>query len=162
MVVCDLQLFRPISLQIFDVQLSKEEYGEALVLAKQYGLDCDLVYQRQWYNNPVTIATIQDYLVSSYILFFPCKYILPLRNYAHTTHTHTHTYTHKCDKYMSHTYTHIHVHTHTHTYTHVHTHTHTYMSTHTNAIQIHMHIHTHTHTHVHTYVHVHTHTVKGV
>ncbi|KAL5481462.1 hypothetical protein EMCRGX_G021623 [Ephydatia muelleri] len=25
-------------------------------------MDCDLVYQRQWYNNPVTIATIQDYL----------------------------------------------------------------------------------------------------
>eukprot|EP00731_Ephydatia_muelleri_P015825 Em0009g249a len=48
--------------ECYERKMSKEEYGEALVLAKQYGLDCDLVYQRQWYNNPVTIATIQDYL----------------------------------------------------------------------------------------------------
>ena len=31
-------------------------------LARAYGLDCDLVYQRQWRNAPATIATIQDYL----------------------------------------------------------------------------------------------------
>ncbi len=41
-----------------------EEYGEALMLAQQYGLNCDLVYLRQWRSYPVSIATIQDYLVS--------------------------------------------------------------------------------------------------
>ncbi len=44
--------------------MQNEEYGEALVLAQQYGLDCDLVYLRQWRSYPVTIATIEDYLVS--------------------------------------------------------------------------------------------------
>lgn len=42
-----------------------EEYGEALLLAQQYGLNCDLVYLRQWRSYPVSVATIQDYLVSS-------------------------------------------------------------------------------------------------
>ena len=44
--------------------MMNEEYGEALVLARQYGLDCDLVYLRQWRSYPVSVATIQDYLVS--------------------------------------------------------------------------------------------------
>lgn len=38
------------------------EYGEALALARAYGLDCDLVYQRQWRNAPASVATIHDYL----------------------------------------------------------------------------------------------------
>lgn len=45
-------------------QIDNEEYGEALALAKAYSLDCDLVYQQQWRNNKVSIATIHDYLVS--------------------------------------------------------------------------------------------------
>lgn len=43
-------------------QIEHEEYGEALVLARKYGLDCDRVYQRQWRNTPVSVASIQDYL----------------------------------------------------------------------------------------------------
>lgn len=33
-----------------------------MALARAYGLDCDLVYQRQWRNATATIATIHDYL----------------------------------------------------------------------------------------------------
>ena len=44
--------------------MKNEEYGEALALAKAYDLDCDLVYQRQWRKTPVSVASIQDYLVS--------------------------------------------------------------------------------------------------
>lgn len=54
-------------------QIDHEEYGEALALAKAYGLDSDLVYQRQWRKSPVSVATIQDYLVSMScptVLFF--------------------------------------------------------------------------------------------
>jgi hypothetical protein len=40
-----------------------EEYEDALVLAQQYGLNCDLVYQRQWHSYPVTVETIEAYLV---------------------------------------------------------------------------------------------------
>lgn len=43
--------------------MENEEYGEALELAQRYGLDCDLVYQRQWQQaTPITVAAIQDYL----------------------------------------------------------------------------------------------------
>ena len=40
-----------------------EEYEDALLLAQQYGLNCDLVYQRQWHSYPVTMETIEAYLV---------------------------------------------------------------------------------------------------
>ena len=43
--------------------MMNEEYGEALALAKGYGLDCDLVYQHQWQkSNPISVAAIKDYL----------------------------------------------------------------------------------------------------
>ncbi|XP_022250297.1 neuroblastoma-amplified sequence-like [Limulus polyphemus] len=48
--------------ELYTRKIDAEEYGEALALAKTYGLDCDLVYQRQWRKHPVSIATIQDYL----------------------------------------------------------------------------------------------------
>ena len=38
------------------------------MLAKAYGLDCDLVYQRQWRKTPVSVSSIQDYLVSIYLI----------------------------------------------------------------------------------------------
>ncbi|KAG9494612.1 hypothetical protein GDO78_002120 [Eleutherodactylus coqui] len=44
------------------LEIDHEEYGEALSLAQAYGLDTDLVYQRQWRKSAVNIATIQDYL----------------------------------------------------------------------------------------------------
>ena len=34
------------------------------MLAQQYGLDCDQVYQRQWQNNPHSVDSIHNYLVS--------------------------------------------------------------------------------------------------
>ncbi|TSL47624.1 Neuroblastoma-amplified sequence [Bagarius yarrelli] len=43
-------------------KIDSEEYGEALSLAQVYGLDSDLVYQRQWRKSSVSIASIQDYL----------------------------------------------------------------------------------------------------
>lgn len=48
---------------MFILQIDNEEYGEALSLAQAYNLDSDLVYQRQWRKSPVSIASIQDYLV---------------------------------------------------------------------------------------------------
>jgi len=44
-------------------QIEHEEYGEALVLAQTYGLDSDLVYQKQWRKSRVSVASIHDYLV---------------------------------------------------------------------------------------------------
>lgn len=49
-----------------------EEYEDALELAQQYGLNCDLVYQRQWHSYPVTIETIEAYLVG---VMYACTYI---------------------------------------------------------------------------------------
>ncbi|KAH8040612.1 hypothetical protein HPB51_011927 [Rhipicephalus microplus] len=42
--------------------IDAEEYGEALDLARTYGLDSDLVYQRQWRRSSASVAAIQDYL----------------------------------------------------------------------------------------------------
>ena len=54
-----------VTVRLLCLQIDREEYGEALALAKAYGLDCDLVYQRQWRKTPVSVASIQDYLVST-------------------------------------------------------------------------------------------------
>nr|KAG5692694.1 hypothetical protein BaRGS_008557 [Batillaria attramentaria] len=48
--------------ELYARKIDAEEYGEALALAQAYGLDCDLVYQRQWRKSPVSLASIQDYL----------------------------------------------------------------------------------------------------
>uniref|UniRef100_S4RYY3 Neuroblastoma-amplified sequence N-terminal domain-containing protein n=1 Tax=Petromyzon marinus TaxID=7757 RepID=S4RYY3_PETMA len=48
--------------ELYQRKIDSEEYGEALLLAQAYGLDTDLVYQRQWRKSPVNIASIQDYL----------------------------------------------------------------------------------------------------
>ncbi|XP_059489880.1 NBAS subunit of NRZ tethering complex-like [Neocloeon triangulifer] len=48
--------------ELYSRKIENEEYGEALQLARAYGLDCDLVYQRQWRNQKVSVATIHDYL----------------------------------------------------------------------------------------------------
>ncbi|XP_035662778.1 neuroblastoma-amplified sequence-like [Branchiostoma floridae] len=48
--------------ELFERKLENEEYGEALSLAKAYGLDSNLVYQKQWHKHPVSISSIQDYL----------------------------------------------------------------------------------------------------
>lgn len=50
-------------LELFHQKIDAEEYGEALDLSKVYNLDPDLVYQRQWSRNPVSIHSINDYLV---------------------------------------------------------------------------------------------------
>ncbi|KAI5745969.1 hypothetical protein M8J76_015941 [Diaphorina citri] len=43
-------------------KINKEEYEEALILAKTYGMDADRVYQRQWRYTPVSSYSIQNYL----------------------------------------------------------------------------------------------------
>ncbi|XP_077515994.1 NBAS subunit of NRZ tethering complex-like isoform X2 [Amblyomma americanum] len=48
--------------ELFAAKIDAEEYGEALGLARTYGLDSDLVYQRQWRKSPASVAAIQDYL----------------------------------------------------------------------------------------------------
>ncbi|KAM9497126.1 NBAS subunit of NRZ tethering complex isoform 1-T1 [Clarias gariepinus] len=48
--------------ELYQRKIDNEEYGEALSLARVYGLDSDLVYQRQWRKSSVSIASIQDYL----------------------------------------------------------------------------------------------------
>lgn len=49
-------------------KIESEEFEEALSLAQTYGLDADLVYQRQWRKSAVNIASIQNYLVCLHIL----------------------------------------------------------------------------------------------
>ena len=44
-------------------KIESEEYEEALSLAQTYGLDTDLVFQRQWRKSAVNSASIQNYLV---------------------------------------------------------------------------------------------------
>ena len=51
-------------------KIDSEEYGEALALAMAYDLDCDLVYQRQWHKSPVSVASINDYLVIIIAIIF--------------------------------------------------------------------------------------------
>lgn len=51
-------------MELFHQKIEAEEYGVALDLAKAYGLDSDLVYQRKWSKNPVTTHSIKDYLVT--------------------------------------------------------------------------------------------------
>ncbi|XP_041888889.1 neuroblastoma-amplified sequence isoform X3 [Corvus kubaryi] len=48
--------------ELYQRKIDNEEYGEALSLAQTYGLDSDLVYQRQWRKSAVSVASIQDYL----------------------------------------------------------------------------------------------------
>ncbi|XP_069350101.1 NBAS subunit of NRZ tethering complex isoform X2 [Eulemur rufifrons] len=48
--------------ELYQRKIENEEYEEALSLAHTYGLDTDLVYQRQWRKSAVNIASIQNYL----------------------------------------------------------------------------------------------------
>ncbi|CAH1796434.1 unnamed protein product [Owenia fusiformis] len=48
--------------ELYSRKIKNEEYGEALMLAKAYKLDSDLVYQQQWRKAPVSVASIHDYL----------------------------------------------------------------------------------------------------
>ncbi|GAB6018741.1 hypothetical protein CHUAL_000414 [Chamberlinius hualienensis] len=48
--------------QLFLSKLDDEQFGEALALAQTYGLDGDLVYERQWRNSEYSNIAIQDYL----------------------------------------------------------------------------------------------------
>ncbi|XP_066242241.1 NBAS subunit of NRZ tethering complex [Saccopteryx leptura] len=48
--------------ELYQRKIESEEYEEALSLAQTYGLDADLVYQRQWRKSAVNIASIQNYL----------------------------------------------------------------------------------------------------
>ncbi|XP_037384398.1 NBAS subunit of NRZ tethering complex [Talpa occidentalis] len=48
--------------ELYQRKIDSEEYEEALSLAQTYGLDTDLVYQRQWRKSAVNIASIQNYL----------------------------------------------------------------------------------------------------
>ncbi|PAA68002.1 hypothetical protein BOX15_Mlig011711g3, partial [Macrostomum lignano] len=49
--------------ELFQWKLDSDEYGEALLLARNYGLDTDLVYQRQWQMSLMTRSAIDDFLV---------------------------------------------------------------------------------------------------
>ncbi|XP_053443844.1 NBAS subunit of NRZ tethering complex isoform X2 [Nycticebus coucang] len=48
--------------ELYQRKIENEDYEEALSLAHTYGLDTDLVYQRQWRKSAVNIASIQNYL----------------------------------------------------------------------------------------------------
>lgn len=48
--------------ELFERKLQAEEYGEALILARSYKLDTDLVYQKQWHSHAISETTIKDYL----------------------------------------------------------------------------------------------------
>lgn len=61
-------LFVVIEVLIDFVQIDAEDYTEALFLAKKFNLDTDLVYKRQWQNAAVCKYSIDDYLVSIFII----------------------------------------------------------------------------------------------
>ncbi|XP_056670736.1 NBAS subunit of NRZ tethering complex isoform X2 [Monodelphis domestica] len=48
--------------ELYQRKIESEEYQEALALAHTYGLDTDLVYQRQWRKSTVSSASIHNYL----------------------------------------------------------------------------------------------------
>jgi hypothetical protein len=48
--------------ELYARKIGAEEYGEAIMLAQHYGLDTDLVYERQWRRSSKSGAAIQDYL----------------------------------------------------------------------------------------------------
>ncbi|XP_054977538.1 NBAS subunit of NRZ tethering complex [Sorex araneus] len=48
--------------ELYQRKIESEEYEAALSLAQTYGLDTDLVYQRQWRKSAVNVASIQNYL----------------------------------------------------------------------------------------------------
>ena len=48
--------------ELYSRKIAAEEYGEAILLAQHYGLDTDLVYERQWRRSTKSGAAIQDYL----------------------------------------------------------------------------------------------------
>ena len=58
------------------IKMDEEAYGEAVMLARMYGLDTDLVYQQQWRKNPVTQHTIHDYLVYKMHILISCNQLL--------------------------------------------------------------------------------------
>ena len=51
--------------ELYERKIRLEEYGEAISLARAYGLDCDTVYQQQWEKAPTSVASIRNYLVRS-------------------------------------------------------------------------------------------------
>lgn len=48
--------------ELYQRKIDSEDYEEALCLAHTYGLDTDLVYQRQWRKSAVNSASIHNYL----------------------------------------------------------------------------------------------------
>lgn len=56
--------------ELYARKINLEHYGEALDLAKRFGLNTDLVFQQQWKNKRVSKITIHDYLVTFYFFYF--------------------------------------------------------------------------------------------
>ena len=56
--------------ELYARKINLEHYGEALDLAKRFGLNTDLVFQQQWKNKRVSKITIHDYLVNFYLFIF--------------------------------------------------------------------------------------------
>ena len=48
--------------ELYEKKIINEEYGEAIMLARHYGLDCDRVYERQWKLSNLSKIAIKDYL----------------------------------------------------------------------------------------------------
>ncbi|CAD5110997.1 DgyrCDS348 [Dimorphilus gyrociliatus] len=48
--------------ELYSRKIDLEEYGEAIILAQNYHLDTDLVYQTQWKKSQANIHAIKDYL----------------------------------------------------------------------------------------------------
>ncbi len=48
--------------ELFQKKIDDEEYGEAVVMARHFGLDCDRVFVRQWRASDLSAVAAQDYL----------------------------------------------------------------------------------------------------
>uniref|UniRef100_A0A8C2EEM5 NBAS subunit of NRZ tethering complex n=1 Tax=Cyprinus carpio TaxID=7962 RepID=A0A8C2EEM5_CYPCA len=60
---CLVSLRSTTQVELYQRKIDNKEYGEAFNFAQAYGLDSDLVYQRQWRKSTVSITSNQDYLV---------------------------------------------------------------------------------------------------
>jgi len=48
--------------ELFEKKIDDEEYGEAVILARHFSLDCDRVFVQQWRMSPHSTEAVQDYL----------------------------------------------------------------------------------------------------
>ncbi len=66
--------------ELYQKKIDDQEYGEAIMLARHYGLDCDYVYERQWRLSKHDMHAVMDYLSkikSRDVVLKECQTVVP-------------------------------------------------------------------------------------